>query len=515
VWIVLAVGAMATGCLAVVSARLAASNEHHLLTLRSKEVASALTSALPDIQTPLGAAVALANTTNGNAAKFERFAAPYAGSGAGRTFLSISVWRIGDLRAGPVAVAGAQPELPSVAGGANAFLTDAAAGPGLSVHGILNRAHPRLGYAYAGSEEGRFVVYAEQHLAPSRFTRLPANSAYSNLDVAVYLGRTTSPSDLILKTVRALPLPGGHAKALVPFGNQILAVVVSARQPLGGTLPARLPWAIAILGALLTLGAVVLTGRLILGRQRAQQLAEDNSRLYAEQRGIAESLQHALLPDVLPQIEGLQVAARYDAGVPGIEIGGDWYDLIPLRRERLLLVVGDVSGRGLRAATAMASLRFAIHYAAQSEGPEAFLPKLSNSPALRANGQLATVVCVMIDVQTRRLTVLSAGHPPPLMVCDGSGEFLKTLVGPPIGVDPNATYAATTFTAPAGATLLAFTDGLVERRHETLDVGLERLRKLAITADGTLEEMMATIVRQAAGPQAVDDLAIAGIRWTS
>jgi len=510
--IVLLVGALVTAGLALVSAQLASSNEQHLLRLKSKEVASALTAALPDVQTPLGAAVALVDIDGANVAKFSEFVAPYVGPG--RNFVSISIWRAGHLNQGPVAVVGEKPELPAAKGGAAAILRAAAKRSGLTVRGLLHATQPRIAYAYSGARTGPFIVEGEQALAASRYTKLPANSAYSNVDVAVYIAETPVTHRLLLSTVRRLPLPGRHATTQVAFGSETLTVVVSARQPLGGTLPERLPWVISIVGLLLTIGAGALTFRLIAGRRGAQALAAENSRLYSEQRGIAQSLQHALLPEDLPSIDGLRLAARYEAGAPGVDIGGDWYDLLQLDADRVLLVIGDVSGRGIRAATTMASLRFAIQYAAKSEPPEIFLPKLSSLRSLRDNKQLATVLCVVVDPKARTVSVTSAGHLPLVMVHDGGSELLLPEVGLPIGVDPQAHYTAATFTVPHGATLLGFTDGLVERHHETLDDGLARLCRVAAEVNGELEAMMAQILEQVRGTESVDDTAIAGIQWT-
>lgn len=509
--LVVAVGALATTGLTILSARLASSNEQHLLNLRSKEVASALTSTLPDIRTPLGAAATLADLTGVDSPKLAQFAAPYVGRG--REFVSMSIWLIGHLGSGPLQVVGAAPELPSARGGALPVLRGAAVRSGLTVRGLLHVLQPRIAYAYTGSQKGPYIVEAEQALPTSRFARLPADSAYSNVNVAVYIARSPRASRLLLRTVHRLPLPGPHAMTRAPFGSETLAVVVSARQPLGGALPERMPWVIAVLGFLLTAGAGALTLDLVLGRRRAQRLASENRRLYAEQRGIAQSLQHALLPEGLPEIHGVRLAGLYDAGMPGIEVGGDWYDLIQLRGGTFLLVVGDVSGRGIRAATAMASVRSAIQYAAPTDAPEVFLPKLSAMPALREHGLLATVLCMTIDLQTRQVKVTSAGHLPPLMVHDGRAEFLRPEVGVPIGIETHFTYVASTFELPDRATLLAFTDGLVERHDETLDEGLERLRQAACEADGDLEQMMAQILERVRGPASIDDTALAGIQW--
>jgi hypothetical protein len=514
---VVGVGVLVTAGLGLISAELASSNEHHLLKLRSKEVGSVLTSALPDVQTPLGAAVALADITRGGGAKFSEFAETYVGTG--RPFTSMSVWRVGHLSQGPVVVVGTQPELSQARGGAVPILRAAAKRTGshteLSVRGLLHATQPRLAYAYAGSRPGAFLVEAEQALPKSRYTQLPANSAYSNLNIAVYVAKHPRPSRLLFSTVRRLPLPGAHAVAVVPFGSDQLAVVVSARQPLGGSLPELMPWVIALLGVLLTVGASILTYRLIWGGGRAQRLAAENRRLYAEQREIAQAVQQALLPKELPQIEGLRVAARYEAGMPGVDIGGDWYDMIRLGPDRLLLVIGDVSGRGIRAAAAMASLRSAIQYAAQTDPPELFLPTLSGLHSLHDQGQLATVLCMVIDLEEQRVSVTSAGHLPPLLVHDGQAEFLHSEVGLPIGVDTNTSYVSSSFTVPPGASLFGFTDGLVERHGESLDDGLERLRRTADGSGEDLREMMARIIEGVRPPGSVDDTAIVGVQWVS
>ena len=315
---------------------------------------------------------------------------------------------------------------------------------------------------------------------------------------------------------------GRRSIVTVPFGDTSFTVSVTARRPLGGSLPQRLPWAIAIVGTLLTLGAVALTAGLIQRRRGAERLAsrleevaEENRRLYAEQRGIAHTLQQALLPDTLPQVPGLQVSALYEAGVEGVEIGGDWYDLIPLDRRQLLLVVGDVSGRGLPAATAMAALRFAIHaYAAQGDEPATFMPKLSRLLSVREDRQLATVLCLLIDASTRQISITNAGHLPPLLISDGRSEFVETKVGLPVGVDRDASYSSTTSTAPPGATLLAFTDGLVERPGESIEVGLEQLRSRVRANHLPLDQLLTTVLRDLRH-DAPDDTAVAGIRWVS
>jgi serine phosphatase RsbU (regulator of sigma subunit) len=520
---VVVVGLVVTGVLTWLSSDLYGNNEKRLLQLRARDVATVLTAALPSIQTPLASAAALEDATGGNVTRFMRFVAPYVGAPGQRPFVSVSLWRVRDPQRGPLAVVGATPKLTLRMSRAPAFFARAARTPQLSVIGLVHTTPRRLGYAFAGAPAGRFAAYGESALPNNRYSPPQNNAAFSDLDFALYLGRAVVPANLLAASVLHLPLPGRKTTVRVPFGDTAFTVAVAARRPLGGSLPQRLPWAIAVVGTLLTLAAVAFAIRLIERRRSAERLAarleevaRENRRLYAEQRGIAQTLQHALLPDRLPELPGLQASARYEPGVEGVDVGGDWYDLISLGGERLLLVVGDVSGRGLRAATTMALLRYAIHaYAAQGDPPATMLAKLSRLVDVGAEGQLATVLCAVIDVDARRVSVTSAGHLPPLLISDGNGQFVHSEVGLPVGVDANASYVSNTVSAPPGATLLAFTDGLVERRGESIDAGLERLRRRASVNHSTLDELLTGVLVDLRDHEAHDDTAIAGVRWTT
>ena len=319
-----------------------------------------------------------------------------------------------------------RPSWPPGRGRPSAFLRRAARSSGLSVIGLLGGPTPRLGYAFSAGA-GRFVAYGASALPANRYAPVPNDSAFSDLDYALYLGPSAKPAALLVASARRLPLSGRHTTVTVPFGNTHFTITVAARRSLGGSLPQRLPWAIAIVGTLLSLGAAALTARLIDRRRvaedlagRLEEIAAENRRLYGEQRGIAQTLQRALLPQKRPHLPGLQVSARYEAGVDGVEIGGDWYDLIALDEHRLLLVIGDVSGRGLPAATTMASLRYAVRaYAAQGDAPAVLLSKLSGLLNVNADGQIATVLCAMIDAPAYEMTVTNAGHLPALLIRNG------------------------------------------------------------------------------------------------
>ena len=334
----------------------------------------------------------------------------------------------------------------------------------------------------------------------------------------MYLGRTRNPRAVVATNMAPVAFHGRHASDAVQFGDSTLTLVVSPNGPLGGSFFESLPWIIAIAGALIAIAAALVTDRLVHGRRYAEQLAVDLNRvasenrlMYAEQRGIAQALQDALLPDSLPEIAGLDVSARYIPATSGIDVGGDWYDVVTIDDGRVLLMLGDVAGHGLRAATTMASMRHAaLAYAAQDPRPATVLSRLSAFASTSLDGQFATVLCVLIDVHARSLTSASAGHLPPLLIDGGQGRFLDVALNAPIGVASRAPYSELTISVAAGTTLLAFTDGLVERHGEIIDVGLERLRRAASHAEPTLEELISNLTAEL---EHRDDAAIIGIRW--
>jgi serine phosphatase RsbU (regulator of sigma subunit) len=520
----LVIGVTLTAVLAIVSHSQYTSNEKRLLRLRVRDASSLLNAAVPTIQTPLASAAELADATHGNAQKFRRFVAPYVGKGAHHQFISISLWRTAAPGRGPVAVVGARPHLPASSSATTLFFARAAQTSTLSVIGLLHSPMPVLGYAFATpGATGGYAAYGENPLPANRRSRLAGNSEFAGLDYAIYLGATERPKDLLVTSVDNPPLRGTTYAQTVPFGTSALTLVMSSRVSLEGALPRDLPWIITVAGILLSIAAAAGTLRLTQRRRDAERLAQrleltasENQRLYAEQRSIAQTLQHALLPDSLPRIPGVETSALYVAGEQGVEIGGDWYDVIELEGRRLLLVVGDVSGRGLRAATTMAALRYAIHaYAAQNDSPAEILTKLSGLVSVTDSGQLATILCALVDVEGHEISVTSAGHLPPLLLVDGAGEFVQIEVGLPIGVDANASYASTTVAAPGTATFLAFTDGLIEHRGEDLDDGLARLRAAAIRDAGALSELLGGLLVELSDGPSIDDIAILGLRWMS
>jgi len=236
--------------------------------------------------------------------------------------------------------------------------------------------------------------------------------------------------------------------------------------------------------------------------------------LYSEQRSIATTLQHALLPQELPAVPGLEVAARYIPGVAGVDVGGDWYDLIPLDSDRVVFVIGDVSGRGVHAASVMASLRFTSRaYALEGHSPNEVIERLRQALDIGDNGHFATVLCGLVDVPRHEVTLANAGHLPPVVAVGEGAEVVAAPPAPPIGVSADHPAAATIITVDAGSTLVAYTDGLVERRGEGLGDSIERLQKSLAQETTSLEDLLDRAVRDLTFGSPEDDVALIGMRW--
>jgi serine phosphatase RsbU (regulator of sigma subunit) len=209
-------------------------------------------------------------------------------------------------------------------------------------------------------------------------------------------------------------------------------------------------------------------------------VAVDHAEQFRRERDAAVTLQRSLLPQRLPRLQRVGFAWRYLPGAAGTYIGGDWYDVIPLDGQRVALVIGDVMGRGLRAAAVMGQLRATARAHASSDlGPAAVLARLDTAVAGLEQEQITTALFAILDPATRSLTVASAGHLPPLVTTGREAYYLDVEPGPPLGAG-QAVYPELSITLPEESTLLLFTDGLVEDRHRPVEVGMESLRTAAV-----------------------------------
>lgn len=523
--IALVVGLAITGLLAFAASEVRAANEDRLLEERGHVTATIAEAAITNLQAPLTTAAALMDATRGDETAFLRQMQP---SLENRVFRSASLWRLDDLRA-PIVVRGAPPELANEgpetirAVFARAERVRASTRP-LVVQDLLDPPERRLGYAVAApAARSPYAVYAETALPRRRQADIASQSGFDNLGYALYLGRRDDPSRLLASSDgRGVPRDARRVTEVVPFGDRSLFIVITPLDDLGGDLLRRLPAIIVAAGIALTAALTLLVERVGRQRARAEGLARDlevaaaeNERLFTEQREIALTLQRSLLPPRPPTIPGVETAARYEAGVQGTEVGGDWYDVIPLASDRLLFSVGDVCGRGLGAATTMAALRYAIRaHALDGLGPAEILGRLGPHFGPGSEERFATVVCAVLDTTHAELTVARAGHPDLLLVTGSEAAYLGAPVGPPIGVDGDATYREVVASVPMTGAVLAFTDGLVERRGRHLDEGLERLARSAVHHDGSASGLVDGAVTDLEAGEGEDDVAVLAVRWT-
>ena len=240
-------------------------------------------------------------------------------------------------------------------------------------------------------------------------------------------------------------------------------------------------------------------------------LAIEQARLY-EQRRVAELLQRRLLPAELIDTAGLQVAGRYLPAAGG-SLGGDWYDVFSLSSGRMALAVGDVVGHGLAAAAVMAQLRTAVRaYAIEGHAPATVVDRVNQLMWQLGPDAMTTLVYLVLDGVSETIEMVNAGHPPPVLVGPGgSATFLEGKGGIALGASSTAVYQSTEFAMPTGAIVFGYTDGLVEVRGESIDVGLERLRRLA-AGFTDVEALCATVVEQMVPDAPADDVAFIAAR---
>ncbi|MGA9162727.1 MAG: SpoIIE family protein phosphatase, partial [Actinomycetota bacterium] len=231
---------------------------------------------------------------------------------------------------------------------------------------------------------------------------------------------------------------------------------------------------------------------------------------YDRQHRIAETLQRALLPQDLPSVDGLVFAARYLPAEVGFKAGGDWYDVIPLANGDVGLVIGDVAGHGLEAASVMGQLRMAVRaYALEGHRPAEVIAHADAVLRVVAPQELATMVYADVDPVEGRVELVSAGHPPPIAIGGDGARYLDPPRQPPIGVGRAWTYRGVEVELDHGGTLVLYTDGLIDRRDISLDKGLQRLLAAADAVRRRPAEVVCRELINALVPnEAADDIAV-------
>ncbi|HSX97826.1 MAG TPA: SpoIIE family protein phosphatase, partial [Streptomyces sp.] len=251
-------------------------------------------------------------------------------------------------------------------------------------------------------------------------------------------------------------------------------------------------------------------------------VAIDNARRYSRERTTALTLQRSLLPQGLPSQEAVEVASRYLPGGTGTEVGGDWFDVIPLSGARVALVVGDVVGHGLHASASMGRLRTAVRTLADVDlPPDELLTHLDDlvlhlasdlQPAadhFQPTGESgATCLYTVYDPVSRRFTLASAGHPLPLIISpDGTAAPVPARPGPPLGIG-GLPFEATEIELPEGSLLALYTDGLVQSRERDVDQGIAELQQVVNRSAASLESLCDTVMDAMLPESRTDDAAL-------
>jgi serine phosphatase RsbU (regulator of sigma subunit) len=328
-----------------------------------------------------------------------------------------------------------------------------------------------------------------------------------NLVALRRFGKATSG---VLSDVPGLDGKPGHvvafARASVPQWSVILD---RPRSEIFGDARRNLFIELALTTGAALFGLALLAWILVRARAESRSLGEQARRRrlrYEEEHAVAITLQRSLL-SAIPSIPHLDSAARYQAGSTGLEVGGDWYDVVERPDGIVHISVGDVAGRGVAAAALMGQLRNAFRaYAYDHISPAEIMWRLIRH---MGEDEMATAVCITIDPASRQLTYASAGHPPALLRDDDTRAVtrLHLAQAPPLGfASPDAVVEAKV-ALPRRATLLAYTDGVIERRDQVIDEGIDRLAQAFRSADPGLsaDELANMLIREVAVVTAADD----------
>lgn len=483
--------------------------ESRLLQVQTKQAAAALSTTVLLIQQPLATVLSVQDVAgpDGDPESFRQQMKSTVGDG--RLLASASLWRRGaDGALTRIGRVGAPPLMEPASAEGTAFLRSAFE-KGTFVPRLVGDGD-RLAMAFALADRAsEFVVYAERLIPQDRRSPVDRDAAFADLRYAIYLGPEVENAALATTGVdpTSLPLEGETYQTSIPFGTSELTFVTSPRRHLGAPLSQNLPLILLLGGLALTAIASVSAHQLVRARQRAE-------RGRVEQRDISERLQRAVLPHVNPRIPQLDIASEYLAGTQGVDIGGDWYSIIGLDDDDTFgFVVGDVSGHGVDAVAVMAHARFTLRaYLIDGKSPSDALEKCSRQFDITVDGHMTTAVVGVGNWRTGEVTLANAGHPAPLHITDAGAEFVTIPTGPPLGTG-RSTYRSTTIWLRPGEALLAYTDGLIERRGEPIDLGMDRLRAV-VGSDprGPIHDLVQRALVALHHEDAADDIAVLGIR---
>jgi len=247
---------------------------------------------------------------------------------------------------------------------------------------------------------------------------------------------------------------------------------------------------------------------------RKAAMAVENSRLFEAEQERSKALQQSLLGRPEVASAGVTAAWRYLPGSAELEVGGDWYDLIEREDGRILVAVGDVVGHGVQAATAMGKLRSAMGaLGLVVESVPELIGRLDQFAEKIEEARFGTVAAVQLQPETGELSYSLAGHPPPLVIdSEGNGAFLEGGAGLPLCIDDGHGRPEGRAFLAEGSTLILYTDGLIERRADSIDSGLARLKDAAVVRSGYEPERLCDEIVDEFAEGSLDDLVFLCIR---
>jgi anti-sigma regulatory factor (Ser/Thr protein kinase)/putative methionine-R-sulfoxide reductase with GAF domain len=408
---------------------------------------------------------------------------------------------------------------------------------GLGEHGLLDESLPQLEHVYRLADP----ALSELGLEPLLDELLKRAREILDVDTVAILLLDEDGKELVARAAKGLeeevergvriPVGGGFAGRIAAGRTPIYIADVDHAEILNPIL--RTKGIRSLLGVpMLVEGGIVgvlhvgtITPRVFTNQDAALlQLAAaqaapaiERARLFEalerEHRG-AVALQRSLLPDRLPDLVGIETAARY---LPARdEVGGDWYDVINLPGGGVGLAIGDVAGHGLHAAALMGQLRTGLRaYALEGHAPGETLKLLDRLLQTLYGHGMATAGYAVVDPTTGALRYASAGHPPPVIVRQGErAGLLAAATAPPLGSLPFAAFQEVEETLAPGDAILLYTDGLIERRREPLTAGLERLREVA-AGPASAERLCQRVIDQLVAPAGGDDdIAVVALKLT-
>jgi serine phosphatase RsbU (regulator of sigma subunit) len=391
-------------------------------------------------------------------------------------------------------------------------MTIAAHSPTMVATGVYGTGRSRsLGFAL-GAKDG-LVVYRQSILGPVHPPAQAGSAPFSELQVVLYGSARPDPSQVLAATTNALPLRGTVRYVPLMAGSTKWLTGVAAVHPLVGSVASAAPWVVLGAGLLLSVLVFLLLETMAHGHNSVLQALESEHRF-------AEALQFRLLP-TLPTLAGLDVASAYVTGADDQQVGGDWFDVFELPSGQVAVAIGDVMGHDVDAAATMGQVRSALRsYAVEGGDPARVVAQLARFLELFAISALVTVVYGLLDLPgpdgSRRFRWANAGHlPPVLRHANGIVEELTEPSSPLLGAPSTEPRLMGETRLELHATLLLYTDGLVEGDGQDLGANVLELQAVVGRADPpSVQDVCSAVLDSQLRGSRRDDVALLVVKVT-